>query len=66
VIAHNTEEHFGSAVPQKSHITPGGNLPHFCNHSIKCHNRFWHKIPESQTIQTWKNSMVDRTNRIFQ
>ena len=35
MIAHNTEQHFGSAVPKKSHTTLGGNLPHLGNHWVK-------------------------------
>jgi len=50
VIAHDTEQHcgFGSAVPPKI------AYPTLATTGLNAITAFSRKIPESQTIQTWK------------
>jgi len=68
VIAHYTEQHFGSAVPPKNpRITPGGTLPHFGKHWLKHYNRVFALDSRiSNHSNEKKSSTVNRTNRIFQ
>ena len=53
VIAHNTEQHFGSAVPPKNRILPPEVIyPALATTGLNAITAFSHKIPESQTIRT--------------
>ena len=56
MIANNTEQHFGSAVPPKNRILPPGVIyPTLATTGLNTITGFSHKIPQSQTIQTRKN-----------
>jgi len=57
VISHNTEQRcgFGSAVPPKIAYYPGVIYPTLATTGLNAITAFSRKIPEFQTIQTWKN-----------
>jgi len=53
VVARNTEQNFGFAVPQKNRVFPPGVIyPSLVTTGLNAITAFSHKIPESQTIQT--------------